>query len=276
MLVDPLAALRAVGIEPIQEDHWRTARASRFGFDPDGIIIHHTAGLNDLKIVRDGRPGLKGPLAQFWVSQKAVVHLISQKRCNHAGRGLWSVVRNVRKDIAPTSNAHAAGLYLNDNRAYWGIEMEGGRFPGDFTTEQLETTHLVAYGLVSASGWTMNRVVRHREHTSRKIDPSTPYPFRTLPTQEDDDMAYFVKQGDSNDWVKWWQERMTRMGVDVGDTDGFYGDQTAAGFAEVLKANAPVTEITPNLAERFDLFYTRWVADNRIDKHERQKHGGTP
>lgn len=64
-----------------------------------GVICHHTAGVRQgnmpsLKVVRDGRPDLSGPLAQLGLGRDGTYYVIAAGRCFHAGAGVWNGVMN--------------------------------------------------------------------------------------------------------------------------------------------------------------------------------------
>ncbi|MGI8426229.1 MAG: peptidoglycan recognition protein family protein [Actinomycetota bacterium] len=85
-------AMREEGLVVHEEPGWRT-RGSE-SFNPRGVVIHHTADgpsgdYPSLRIVRDGRSDLPGPLAQFGLGRSGKVYVIASGRANHAGRGGW-------------------------------------------------------------------------------------------------------------------------------------------------------------------------------------------
>lgn len=61
------------------------------------ITCHHTAGGNDagdLRIVRDGRSDLRGPLAQILLRRNGVPHIIAAGQAAHAGTSRSETYRN--------------------------------------------------------------------------------------------------------------------------------------------------------------------------------------
>src|SRR5690554_4121704 len=77
------------------ETGW-TSRGYEFTEPISGIIIHHTAtpasapgDYPTLRIVRDGRSDLPGPLAQLGLGRSGTVYVIAAGRANHAGVGHW-------------------------------------------------------------------------------------------------------------------------------------------------------------------------------------------
>lgn len=174
MTAELVGALRPV-VRLAIRDGWQTY--TRPGaWHPAGIIVHHTAGHNDLNTVIRGRPDLAGPLANLYSDRDEpwTVTLISGGRCNHAGAGAQLVLDELRRDVAPTGDAMARGLIDGPigNGYLYGIEAENlgdGRQP--WPPEQLEAIAHACAALCRLHGWTAARVIGHREWTRRKPDP---------------------------------------------------------------------------------------------------------
>ncbi|MCH8887224.1 MAG: transposase, partial [SAR324 cluster bacterium] len=73
-------------------------------FEPVGIMLHHTAagGTKDvpsLNVVRNGRPGLSGPLAPLLIGRGGTIYVTCDQGgvCNHAGMGRGIVLVKVRR-----------------------------------------------------------------------------------------------------------------------------------------------------------------------------------
>ncbi|MFJ2518640.1 N-acetylmuramoyl-L-alanine amidase [Cellulosimicrobium cellulans] len=86
------AALAARGLTVELADGWATRGSA--DFDPKGAVCHWTAGARtgdrpSLKVVRDGRAGLPGPLANVFLARSGVVVVVAAGRANHAGVGGW-------------------------------------------------------------------------------------------------------------------------------------------------------------------------------------------
>jgi hypothetical protein len=85
--------LRAAGLKVHELDGWRTRGTTRI--DPAGIVCHHTAtpatasDATVAKILRDGRPDLKGPLSQLGLQRDGVWVIVAAGRANHNGYGEW-------------------------------------------------------------------------------------------------------------------------------------------------------------------------------------------
>lgn len=158
--LDLAEALRAWGLTVYEEPGWRTR-----GFDSlrdiRGILLHHTAGPasgNDpsKRVVRDGRAGLAGPLAQLYLARDGTWVTIASGLANHAGLGgPW---KNVPKD--------QGNYYL------LGVEAESTGY-GDWTPAQLEAYPRGVAALLADFGLGSDRAVAHKEWApSRKIDPA--------------------------------------------------------------------------------------------------------
>lgn len=87
------SVLRAEGLSVVEEEGWE-GRGGDFTAIR-GVILHHTASnpkggdTPALATVRDGRPGLPGPLSQLLLSRDGTFHVIADGRSNHAGPGKW-------------------------------------------------------------------------------------------------------------------------------------------------------------------------------------------
>lgn len=92
--------LRAAGLNVVEEAGWKDRGRGDMG-TVRGILCHHTAGPSaarqksatpSLKIIRDGREGLPGPLSQLYLARDGTWHVVAAGRCNHAGAGSWQGV----------------------------------------------------------------------------------------------------------------------------------------------------------------------------------------
>lgn len=103
-LTDLADACRKSGLKVIECDNWRT-RGHGGMSGVRTLVPHHTAGpatgnYPSLGIVRDGRTGLYGPLAQLGLGRDGTVYVIAAGLCYHAG-----VVRD-----SSYSNSYAIGI----------------------------------------------------------------------------------------------------------------------------------------------------------------------
>lgn len=122
-----LDTLRDFGINFTEEPGCRT-RGS-INFSPRGPMAHHTGADRDITwMLRDGRPGLSGPLCNFELRRHGHVHVVALGRANHAGRGSYRGV--------------------SGNSAWWGIEAtSAGKLwtPGQRDMYPLLAAALCAY-----------------------------------------------------------------------------------------------------------------------------------
>lgn len=115
-LTDLADACRKSGLRVVEVSGWQTR-----GHGPmstvETIVAHHTAtpktapgDYPSLRIVRDGRPGLPGPLAQLGLGRDGTVYVIAAGVSYHAGE-TWTVAQN---------NWHAIGIEAeHDGLSAW-------------------------------------------------------------------------------------------------------------------------------------------------------------
>lgn len=130
-----------------------------------GVMGHHTAGgasgnLPSLGIVRDGRAGLAGPLANLMLARDGTWVPIAAGRCWHAGGadnpGAWPWV----------PNGDANGYVL-------GVEAESVGTADDWTAAQRESYPRGVAALLAHQGLGADRFLGHKEWApTRKIDPA--------------------------------------------------------------------------------------------------------
>lgn len=139
---------RRTGFPVVEVAGWRTR-----GHGPQpavrGVVCHHTAGRADMHVVRDGRPGLAGPLSQFWLKRDGSIYVIAAGRCWHN---------------APSTSAN----HRNDTSL--GIEAENtGSEP--WPAKQLQAYKRLCAELCREFGLSASAVRGHREVNTGKIDP---------------------------------------------------------------------------------------------------------
>jgi hypothetical protein len=161
MLIGLADVLRAAGLDVLEEPGWQ-ARGHGPMVDVLGVTCHHTAnggapGLEPSRaVVRDGRPGLDGPLAQLLLRTDGAVRVIAAGLCYHAG------VSN-RPD---RTNSHRIG-----------IEAEAAGVPGtagDWPAVQMAAYARACTALAAHYGFGLDQVLGHKETCApagRKSDP---------------------------------------------------------------------------------------------------------
>ena len=165
MLTDLADILKKAGLKVVEVAGWKT-RGHGVMSSVKGIICHHTAGpatgdYPSLNVVRDGRPDLKGPIAQLGLGRTGTWYVIAAGKAWHAGS---------TKDDS---------LYGNSNAI--GIEAEGVGLPATNTGHakwpevQYQSYIKGVKALQKAYGVPTSRVLGHKEAAvpaGRKIDPN--------------------------------------------------------------------------------------------------------
>jgi hypothetical protein len=156
--------LRAAGCRVVEEDGWKT-RGRDGSFAPKAIMMHHDASpagetSNGVDVIRDGRPGLGGPLSQLWLAYDGTWHVVAAGRANHAGEGgPWGVI------------AHDQG-----NRDGIGIETDhttDEKWSDPQRSEGLRGVHALCQHMGIDTPAEIDRAVTaHKEYApDRKVDP---------------------------------------------------------------------------------------------------------
>jgi hypothetical protein len=158
MLTDLADVARAVGLTVVEADGWRT-RGHGAMHPPRVVVLHHTAGpaagdAPSLRVVRDGRPDLSGPLAHIVVGRSGTVHVVAAGLCWHTGatREPWQ------------ANAYAIGIEAENT----------GRADDRYPPAQLDAMVRLVRALTDRYDIPHVRVLGHREicdPPGRKIDP---------------------------------------------------------------------------------------------------------
>lgn len=171
--------LRAEGCTVELLPGWET-RGHDGTLNPEGGLLHHTAGHKDLAVVLHGRVDLAGPLANLYVRRNGHVVLVAAGVAWHAGPGSAIVYGEILREQLVTSDPSfdAAVRKLLDNMAtanshYIGVEVENdGHEP--LTPAQLDALPRLMAACVRFNkprGWrTAYRWRHHRQHTHRKVD----------------------------------------------------------------------------------------------------------
>ncbi|MGA5507587.1 peptidoglycan-binding protein [Streptomyces umbrinus] len=176
LTADALArALRGEGVALSEHSNWRTHNRNHKGpWGPvHGVMLHHTAGTDSLRLCRDGTAALPGPLCVGLITKDGTLHLLGYGRTNHAGSGSTAVLDAVRAEKSPLP---APGPDAVDGNArFYGFEIENlgnGRDP--YPAAQLAAVERLSAAVCRAHGWSAASVIAHKEWTRRKIDPSFP------------------------------------------------------------------------------------------------------
>lgn len=173
-MIDYATILRAAGLTVIEVDGWRE-RSHPGEFTPQGGVWHHTAGVNDVDVVINGRRDLAGPLANLYHGRDGTWTVVSGGVAWHAGPGSAQVFADLRAGTAARGDAHALGLaddFHNANHYLIGIESEGGVGVGDWPDVQIQSLVAGTAALCRELGLGADQWIHHREWTRRKEDMS--------------------------------------------------------------------------------------------------------
>ncbi|TYB69757.1 hypothetical protein FXF51_06225 [Nonomuraea sp. PA05] len=139
---------RRTGCPVTEVSGWKT-RGHGPLTEVDGVVCHHTAGWNDMHVVRDGRPGLDGPLSQIWLRRDGRIFIVAAGRCWH--------------------NAPSLSLGHTNSRSI-GIEAENdGKAP--WPAVQLDAYKRLCAELCREFGLPVSTVKGHKEVNASKPDP---------------------------------------------------------------------------------------------------------
>jgi N-acetylmuramoyl-L-alanine amidase-like protein len=169
------AVLAAEGVHAAFHAGWET-----FGRDDEtgkpfgpvfGVVIHHTAGQNDLHVILNGLPNLPPPLAHAWCGKTEGIVQTSCHRANHAG----TVPVNVRDAMVSESGHPTPDVDepLDGNDFTYGLEIENrgdGRDP--YPAYQYDQAVRWATAICRFHKWSAASCFGHKEITRRKTDPS--------------------------------------------------------------------------------------------------------
>ncbi|TMS00200.1 N-acetylmuramoyl-L-alanine amidase [Nonomuraea basaltis] len=139
---------RRTGCPVTEVSGWKT-RGHGPQPEVDGVVCHHTAGWNDMHVVRDGRPGLDGPLSHIWLRRDGRIFIVAAGRCWHNAPSL---------SLGHT-NSRSIGIEAeNDGRTAW-------------PKVQLDAYKRLCAELCREFGLPVSTVKGHKEVNSSKPDP---------------------------------------------------------------------------------------------------------
>lgn len=158
-------ALRAAGLTVVEVPGWRDLGSG--DWNPTGGIVHATAdgaaanpvadGLDDagaIRVIRNGRRGLRGPIANCYQNRAGVWHVIAAGRCNTALRGTHGPLRGL------------------GNYNLLGIEHENNNRGEPWPDVQMRSAVVGWAAICRQMRWPAARLAGHKEHDPRrKTDP---------------------------------------------------------------------------------------------------------
>ena len=177
ILTDLATAVRKSGLPVVEVPGWQTRGHGQM-VAVKTIVCHHTAGPStgnypSLAVVRDGRAGLPGPLAQLGLGRDGTVYVIAAGLCYHAG-----VVK-----VSDYTNDHSIG-----------IEAEATGI-SSWPAVQMDAYARLCAALCAHYGVPVSRVLGHKEvcaPVGRKTDPNFDMAAFLSALQDaiEDDLAY--------------------------------------------------------------------------------------
>lgn len=167
MLLQLADVARRTGYPVIEVPGWKTRTRPGGMSSVQTITCHHTANggakgdYPSLRVVRDGRKGLPGPLAQYGLGRSGTIYVIAAGLCNHAGVSL--------KDAF--TREHAIGIEAE------AIGTPGAK--GDWPAVQMDSYVRLCRALADEFKRPTSSVLGHKETAAprgRKADPSFDMP----------------------------------------------------------------------------------------------------
>jgi len=152
-------AARLTGYPVVEVAGWRTRGHGGLAA-VEGVVCHHTGGpktgeMPSLRVVRDGRADLAGPLSQLGLGRSGTIYVVAAGVAWHAGPSAWDGL---------------SGL----NSRFLGVEAESAG-DGVWTTEQLDCYPRLVAALLHYMRRPPTRCAAHREVAlpkGRKPDPT--------------------------------------------------------------------------------------------------------
>lgn len=227
---------------------WQT-RGLDFPATPSVVIWHHTAtprtapgDYPSLRVVRDGRSDLPGPLSQVGLGRSGKVYVVAAGKANHAGRGRWRNVELSSRTVGIEAESPGDGSWTPAQRWVYPLLAaalhDGLNSPATLSCGHWEWA-LPAGRKVDPRGIDMNAMRRTVDRRLTVGPPRTnPIPAQPPPIVLEDDMLQLI----------------TVDGVKVYATDGtrtfHVRDQTHLGAlrkAKVVRDGQPIKVMQADL-----------------------------
>jgi N-acetyl-anhydromuramyl-L-alanine amidase AmpD len=153
--------LEKQGLKVAEVNGWQTAGHGDMG-EVRGIMCHHTAGpltgnMPTLRVVKEGRPDLKGPLSQLALGRDGTFYVVAAGRAYHAGAGTWHGI-------------------TDGNSSFVGIEAENtGKSDDRWPDIQMDAYRHGVAAILAHIGSSQDMCCGHREFAlppGRKTDPN--------------------------------------------------------------------------------------------------------
>lgn len=255
--------LRQAGLKVAEEPGWETRGRREMG-RVLGVVCHYTAGARtgnfpSMKVVRDGRAGLAGPLAQLGLGRDGTYYVIAAGRCNHAGEGVWRGI-------------------TNGNGSFIGIEAENTGGSSDFPWPeiQMDAYHRGVAAILKHIGRGPEFCCGHAEYalpSGRKSDPNFGMdgfrtavaaildgripPRRPIPAAEPDGGRPTLRRVQPPMRGSFVKKVQAKLGVEGPDV---FGPKTEAAVREFQRAHDLVPDgiVGPKTWEKLDAVRGRW------------------
>lgn len=171
-----LSALRAEGLRVKEYRSWRTHNRNAVGpwGGVNGVLIHHTAGRDSLRLCYEGRSDLPGPLCHTHLAKDGTATMVGHGRANHAGRAAANAFNAVVAENSTHPRPSASSGTVDGNQHFYGLEIENLGTKGDpYPEVQYDAAVRWAAAICRAHGWGADSVVGHKETSIEgKPDPS--------------------------------------------------------------------------------------------------------
>jgi peptidoglycan hydrolase-like protein with peptidoglycan-binding domain len=236
--------LEDAGLKVAEQPGWRTRGHGDMG-TVKGVMCHHTAGplngnMPSLRVVTDGRPGLRGPLAQLGLGRDGTYFVVAAGRSFHAGPGNWQGIT--------TGNSSFIGIEAENTGVTRGARAD------PWPDVQMDAYRRGAAAILKKIGASSIMCAGHKEFAlpqGRKPDPTfnmtdfrfqvaaimagtAPPPSRIPAT--DGAGRRTLRRGDRGDDVKTVQ---TKLGIAV---DGIFGANTEAAVRQFQRTKQLVPD----------------------------------
>lgn len=155
-----LEVLQSAGLKVAEVPGWAHRGRAEMG-RVRGVMCHHTGttaagNMPTLRILRDGRSDLPGPLCQLGLARDGTYYVVAAGRANHAGGGRWEGIDT-------------------GNSSFIGIEAEnGGRNHDLWPDVQMDAYRRGVAAILKKIGANARMCCGHREYArpaGRKPDP---------------------------------------------------------------------------------------------------------
>lgn len=176
LLLDLADVARTSGLIVVELRGWQS-NYSPGGFNPDGVLCHHTGSYDDEAdpiddrdyakwLAFEGRVDLAPPLCNLALSAEGVVYVCSSGNANHAGRAKASGPMPAAAD----GNVLYIGIEaMNSGSQGWA--SKGRDAEGHVITQREAYVRLCA-ALAAGYGWPASHVRGHKETSvTGKVDP---------------------------------------------------------------------------------------------------------